>query len=249
MLLRRGFRCQAAPPDLPFDPGGDAAGLERLARKLDHYAFRLFLRGAIQRPDGFAPREATRYLNEEQAEEHAEELLRLGLGERLADGRYRLLRPARSFGGVLEWYVARGLRHRLGFEVATGLRLQGSEPGGDLDVVATAEGRLLYCEVKSSPPKNLEPGEVQAFLERLRALRPDLALFVVDTALRLGDKVVPMLAREVSRNRSPVQPRRIVRELWAVTPHFYAVNAHRDLLANLERAVGEGLRALAPPAP
>ncbi|MBI5542771.1 MAG: hypothetical protein HY901_02705 [Deltaproteobacteria bacterium] len=53
--------------------------------------------------------------------------------EKLPRGRYRLLRPARSFGGTLEWYVARELKRRLGFEVATALALacprRGRGPG------------------------------------------------------------------------------------------------------------------------
>jgi hypothetical protein len=63
--------------------------------------------------------------------------------------------------------------------------------GGDLDVVATAEGKLAYLELKSSPPKNLEPREIVAFFDRMCILRPDVTLFVVDTALRLSDKVYP----------------------------------------------------------
>ena len=52
---------------------------------------------------------------------------------------------------------------------------------------------------RRSPPKHLSDGEVAAFFDRLRLLRPDVALFVVDTALRLGDKVVPMLGAELAR--------------------------------------------------
>ena len=34
----------------------------RFVEALRHYAFRLFLRGAIQHPEGFAPDDATRFL-------------------------------------------------------------------------------------------------------------------------------------------------------------------------------------------
>jgi hypothetical protein len=72
----------------------------------------------------------------------------------------------------------------------------------------------------------------------------------VDTALRLEDKVVPMLQGElVRRGAGAAAPRRIVRELWALTPFFYAVNARHDLMANIARAIAEGLRALAPAPP
>jgi len=56
MLRRRGFHPKPWPPDLPFPAGFEEERQEALARRLDHYAFRLFLRGAIQHPSGFRPR-------------------------------------------------------------------------------------------------------------------------------------------------------------------------------------------------
>jgi hypothetical protein len=248
MLHRRGFHPKPWRPDLPFPPDVVEAAQERLARRLDHYAFRLFLRGAIQRPSGFRPVEATRYVDSAAARSMAEELVDLGLAERAGRARYRLLHPPRSFGGTLEWYLARELAARLGFDTATGLRFGAPGVGGDLDVVAAAEGRLLYLEAKSSPPRQISEEEVTAFFDRLEALRPDLALFVVDTALRLGDKVVPMLAGELTRRAGrPVAPLRVAREVWALTPRLFAVGAKGDLSVNVAAAVASGLRGLAPP--
>ena len=246
MLRRRGVHPSPGAPDLPFPPGLDSARAGRFARCLDHYAFRLFLRGAIQRPNGFRPAEATRYVGADAARVMAEELVALGLASRTGRGRYRLLHPPRSFGGTLEWYVARELTERLGFDTATGLRFGAPGIGGDLDVLAAAEGRLVYVELKSSPPRQLGEAEIRAFFARVVVLRPDLALFVVDTALRLGDKVVPMLEAELGRRSGRAAARRVVRELWALTPRLYAVNAKADLVGNVSRAVAEGLRALAP---
>ncbi len=247
MLHRRGFHPKPWRPDLPFPPDIGETAQERLARRLDHYAFRLFLRGAIRRASGFRPAEATGYVDGEAARAMAEELVDLGLAERAGRAGYRLLHPPRSFGGTLEWYLARELATRLGFDTAFALRFGAPGVGGDLDVVAAAEGRLLYVEAKSSPPRQLSAEEVSAFFDRLEALRPDLALFVVDTALRLGDKVVPMLAGELARRtgRSD-EPRRVVREIWALTPRLFAVGAKGHLGVNLAAAVAEGLRGLAP---
>ncbi len=184
MLLRRGFRPSLVRPDLPFPPDLDGEKAETLCSRLGHYGFRLFLRGAIQRTEGFAHVEATRYLTPTQSKAHAEALVDLG----------------------------------------------------------------LYLELKSSPPKHLSGAEIAAFFGRLDALRPHIALFVMDTALRLSDKVVPMLLAEhaVRRGGPPAKPRRVERELWALTPHLYAVNAKPDLLVNVGHAVAEGLRALSP---
>ncbi len=247
MLRRRGFHPKPWPPDLPFPPGFDEAREEALARRLDHYAFRLFLRGAIQHSSGFRPEQATRYVEAAPAREMAEALVALGLAARAGPGRYRLVHPPRSFGATLEWYLARELADRLGFDVATALRFGAPGVGGDLDVVAAAEGRLLYTEAKSSPPRQISEEEVRAFFDRLEALRPDLALFVVDTALRLGDKVVPMLAGELARRSGkPTEPRRVVREVWRLAPGLLAVGAKGHLSVNVAAAVAEGLRGSSP---
>jgi hypothetical protein len=249
MLRRRGLDPRPSAPDLPFPAGFPGERVERFRTWLGHYAFRLFLRGAILRPDGFAPGQATRYVDAERARAMAEELVALGLAERLPRARYRLLRAPRTFGGTLEWWLAEELRGRLGLEVAHGVRSGAPGVGGDLDVVAAGEGKLLYLEAKSSPPKHVAPAEVSAFLRRVRAVRPDVALFVVDTALRLSDKIVPMFEAALAGGAAPARPRRVVRETWAVTPHVYLVNAREDLVENVCRAVAEGLRALAPPTP
>lgn len=251
MLARRGFRSRATRPDLPFS--GDLSGEDaaRLAELLGHYAFRLFLRGAIQKPEGFAADEATAYVKGGLARTFADALVGLGMALPLAHGRYQLARRVTSFGPTLEWYVARELARRLCFDVAAAVKLHAHGVGGDLDVVAAAEGKLVYLEVKSSPPKHLSDAEVGAFFDRLSLLRPDITLFVMDTALRLSDKVVPMLIAELKRRLgdASLTPRRIVRELWALTPHLYVVNSKPDLMANIGRAIAEGLMALAPPAP
>ena len=249
MLARRGLRPSKARLDLPFPENLDEEKGDQLAGLLGHYAFRLFLRGAIQHPEGFAPEEVTQYLKKSQSRAYTELLVKQGLAGKTSPGRYRLLRTAKSFGGTLEWYVARELGRRFGFDVAAGVRFHARGVGGDLDVVAAAEGKLAYLELKSSPPKNLEDREIAAFFDRMQRVRPDITLFVVDTALRLSDKVLPMLVAGLEHRRGggSVVPRRIERELWALTPHLYAVNGKLDLITNIGRALAEGLLALAPP--
>jgi hypothetical protein len=246
MLVRRGLTPQQSRPDLAFPPGLDDATADQLARLLGHYAFRLFLRAAIL-SGPFEPASMTRYLTADQALGLAEKLADLGLANRLPGQKFSLAHPARSFGGTLEWYVARELRRRYAFDVAVGIKLKGRKSGGDLDVVAAAEGKLVYIELKSSPPKYLTPSEVGSFFERVRSLRPDVSLFALDTALRLADKVIPMMEEELPAEAP--RAARVRRELWAITPHVFAVNAQPDLIGNIGRAIAEGLRALAPPAP
>lgn len=246
MLVRRGFTPSRAALDLPFDPELPEPEAARLADALDHYAFRLFLRGAIHHKDGFSPEEATRFLSHHHAAERAAQAAALGLLARLPGGHFRLVRPCASFGGTLEWYVARRLATRFALDAAAGVKFHAPGVGGDLDVVAAGEGRLILFELKSSPPKHLGEDEVGAFLDRVRALKPHVAIFAVDTALRLTDKVVPLLASVAARRGKEMAPRRVERELWALSPHLYVVNAKPDLMANIGRALAEGLRALAP---
>jgi hypothetical protein len=247
MLVRRGLRPQRSEGDLPFPPGLDEQTADRIAGWLGHYAFRLFLRGAIQKSGGFLPAATTRYLTKAQSLNYADVLVALGLAEKFSRSRYKMKWAARSFGGTLEWYVGRELERRFGFNVATGIKLHVRGGGGDLDVIAAAEGKLVYVELKSSPPKNLSEREMAAFCDRLHLLRPDLSLFVVDTALRLSDKVLPMLVREFKRRGYDAsRPKAIAAQLWALTPHVYIVNGSRDLMANIGKAIAAGFHALSP---
>lgn len=247
MLARRGLRPSLARADLPFPSDISAETADALAERLGHYAFRLFMRGVILHGDGFTPDETTSYVSAAQARTFTETLVALGVVEECGCDRYRLMRRAGSFGGTLEWFVARELRRWLGFDVASGVKFHARGVGGDLDLVAAAEGKLIYVELKSSPPKHLSNGEVGAFFERVSRVRPDLALFVVDTALRLSDKVVPMLTDELAR-RSGTAPAlsRVERELWMLGTRIYVVNSQPDLMRNVGRAITEGLLALQP---
>jgi hypothetical protein len=248
MLARRGLRPSLARPDLPFPSDISIETADALTERLGHYAFRLFVRGVIHHGDGFTPDEATNYVSAAQARAFTETLVALGVVAANGGDRYRLVRPAASFGGTLEWYVGRELRRWLGFDVATGVKFHARGIGGDLDLVAAAEGKLIYVELKSSPPKHLSNREVSAFFDRVRLVRPDLALFVVDTALRLSDKVVPMLTEELARRSETVPaPCRVERDLWTLGRHLYVVNSRPDLMTNIGRVIAEGLLAQHPP--
>jgi hypothetical protein len=241
MLLRRGLRPRPSAPDLPFPPDVEREVADRVAERLSHYAFRLFLRGAILAAGPFLPEAATRYVPAAIARRMARELATLGLAEPLLAGRFRLRWPARNFGGTLEWWVGRELARRLGFAVATGVRSGTRSVGGDLDVVAAAEGKLVYLELKSSPPKHLTRGEVRAFLRRAGALRPAASVLVIDTALRLSDKVLPMLDAELSRDGVAPPRRRLVRDSWRLDARLYVVSARGSLIDNIEAAIADAL--------
>ena len=84
--------------------------------------------------------------------------------------------------------------------------------------------------------------EVSAFFDRVRLVRPNVALFVVDTALRLSDKVVPMLTDELARRSETVPaPCRVESELWTLGRHLYVVNSRPDLMTNIGRVIADAL--------
>src|SRR5690348_10900518 len=101
-LVRRGLRPTHSKPDLPFPRDWSPVAAERLSTKLSHYAFRLFLRGAILRSGAFRPPEVTQYVTPAMAMSFASFLEELGLAKKSEPGSYCLVHPAKGFGGVLE---------------------------------------------------------------------------------------------------------------------------------------------------
>jgi hypothetical protein len=207
---------------------------------LGHYSYRLFLRDVLKQRTELRPATLTRYATPAVAARYLRFLAAAGLVTRTGRGRYRLAdgRIA-SFGGTLEWYVAELLAREFGCAATHGLRIPRAPHGGDYDVVACAEGEVLYVEAKSAPPRQIVQGEVAAFLDRVDTLRPDLALFLADTTLRMRDKLVPLFAAEATRRGLPWVATRLVQETWRVGPEIYLLNAEPDL----RRALGACLAA------
>jgi hypothetical protein len=161
-------------------------------------------------------------------------LTRTRLVKAAGGGKYRLgIAGVTSFGQTLEWYIAELLTREFGCEATFGIRIPQAWPGGDYDVLACAEGELIYVETKSAPPRQIVQGEVGAFLERIDTVRPDLALFLVDTQLRMRDKLVPFFRAEIRRLRLKWPATRVEREIWRVGPDVYLLNSGPDLTRNL----------------
>jgi hypothetical protein len=134
--------------------------------------------------------------------------------------------------------MAEVLRREFSCPALYGLRCRGSRYGGDYDVVALLEGSLLYLEVKSSPPKNIEGDEVHAFLARLKDLIPHLALFFVDTELRLKDKIVSFFETELFAlglrdNGNPPRIQKIGDEIFFAPPRVYILGSKRSIAKNM----------------
>lgn len=218
---------------------------DRFYAEMQRYSFRLVLRDLIRlgRRGAVAAEDLTRQASLRAVRGHLGALTELELVGPAAGGRVRLLTRASSLGPTLEWFVAEVLRRELGFCVGWSLPLRGGSTGGDLDVVALAEGRLLLVEVKSGPPKHLQGSHVAAFLDRVEALAPHGAIFFEDTELRMKDKVVPLFEQALADRGVALRPRRLKRELFTVGPAIFIANAHPELVGNLSCCVSHLLRA------
>ena len=237
LLKRRGFRIykQEAGGDLLL-PGPEF--LDEFYGLLHKYSFRLFLRDVIQRQNGFTAEQVARYATLKVTRAYVEQLVQMGLVERRAS-RYALARrPVKSFGETLEWYIAEVFRRELAAEAVWGVKFKRPRVGGDYDVIAKFDGALFYVEVKSSPPKQIYDSEVAAFLDRVEDLAPAIAVFFMDTELRMKDKLVPMFeAALAKRSAAPPEVVRMERELFQIRDRIFIVNAKESIVHNLETVV------------
>jgi hypothetical protein len=234
LLRRRGFRIYKKEPgeDLLL-PGPEF--LDEYYAMLHKYSFRLFLRDVIKHQSGFTIEQVTRYATPRVTREYAEYLVRTGLLARKAV-RYALVkRPIKSFGETLEWYIAEIFKREFASEAVWGVKFRRPRVGGDYDVIAKLDGSLVYVEVKSSPPKQIYDSEVAAFLDRVEDLAPAVAIFFMDTELRMKDKLVPMFeAAFAKRSADPPPVLRLERELFHVQDRIFIVNAKESVVNNLE---------------
>lgn len=203
------------------------------------YSFRLFLREVLSHGSSFRVADVVRYSSPDTGRKYLRVLSEIGLVERLAGPDYRLLDlPPISLGPTLEWFMAEVFRKEFSCPALYGLRCKGTRFGGDFDVVSAMESRLIYMEVKSSPPKNIEGDEVHEFFSRLEDLQPHLAFFFVDTGLRLKDKIVPLFEAEREAAGYPKpdgagQAEKIGDEIFFLKPALYLLGSKRSIAGNL----------------
>jgi hypothetical protein len=242
-LRVRGFRVHSMQPggDLLIPAPEHTGEFYDLMKK---YSFRLFLREVIKRQGAFGRRDVTRYANARVTGEYIDALLDMGLARREGRHGFRLLREVSSFGDTLEWFMAEVMKREFLTQAFWGVKFKGKQVGGDYDLLARVDCSLLYMEVKSSPPKQVQDAEVAAFLDRVEDLAPLLSVFFMDTELRMKDKIVSMFEEELAR-RSPGEPPPVLRmekELFRAGEDIFIINAKDSIVANLEKVLSWRLR-------
>jgi hypothetical protein len=151
--------------------------------------------------------------------------------------------PIKSFGETLEWFIAQIFRREFYTDAVWGLKMKMRTIGGDYDLLAKIDGSILYMEIKSSPPKQIYQKEISAFFERVYDMMPEIAIFLVDTELRMKDKIVPMFEDELKvRFSNPPVVKRMERELFEIMneterPKMFIINTKDSIINNIEKVL------------
>ena len=233
MLGNRGFRIyKKEPSDDLVVP--DRTYASAYYEKLKKYSFRLFLRDVIKHQDNFTLDTVTRFATRRVSSGYLDFIMRAGIAEPFRNS-YRLkTRPTKSFGETLEWFVAKLVRNRFRAETIWGIKFRGRPVGGDYDLIAKIESKIMYMEIKSSPPKQIYDREIAAFFNRIEDLSPDMSIFFVDTELRMKDKIVPMFEDELRRRyKKKIPLERIVKELFHINRKIFIINAKGGIVSNI----------------
>ncbi|MFQ5667646.1 MAG: hypothetical protein ACE5I7_14635 [Candidatus Binatia bacterium] len=223
-----------------------AKAQEELYQLLQHYSFRLFLRDVIKHRERFGLADLLRYCSPASGRRY----LRWLRDHKLVRGtgkHFHLAIDAVSFGPTLEWFVSRVLEHEYGIPSGWNIRLDAARGGGDYDVVGLQEGTCVYIETKSSPPRNIEVTQVRAFLDRVETLRPDVAIFLNDTQLRMGDKIVVLftaaLRHRLGRRAAMFPLERLSGEIFVAAERLFIANSAPDLVGNIGLCLAQYFRA------
>ncbi len=234
------------PPDLtPFYKN-------QFYEVMKKYSFRLVLRDMIKHQNRFRIQDLTHYCSPGVAQGYCSLLREMGTIVKEGVGRYRTrVSPLYSFGPTLEWFIAEMFKREFASPAIYGVSMKKTPSGGDYDVIASWNRRLVYVEVKSSPPKGVESSEVKTFFSRIDDLLPEVTLLFNDTQLRMKDKLVVMFEEELERKYGresktlyPVE--RLVEELFHVQHRIFIVNSKKDVAENFHICLKDHLQYGAP---
>jgi hypothetical protein len=240
MLKMRGIRVfRKNPTDrLFFPPELPPSYKNQLYETMKKYSFRLVLRDIIKHQDRFRIQDLTHYCSPKVAQGYCDFLYKMGAIQEDRTGRYRTrVFPIYSFGSTLEWFIAEMFKKEFASPALYGVHVKKTPSGGDYDVIASWNRRLIYVEVKSSPPKGVELGEVKTFFSRIDDLLPEVAILFNDTQLRMKDKLVVMFEEELERRygkeaKTLYRVERLVQELFHVRHRIFIVNSKKDVVEN-----------------
>jgi hypothetical protein len=242
MIRMRGLKIfrKDSTDRLFFPPTLSPADQTRFYEKMKRYSFRLVLRDMIKNQDRFRIQDLTHYCSPKVAREYCDLLRKMGAIVKGGSATYRTrLSPIYSFGPTMEWFIAQMFKKEFASPAIYGVTLKKTSSGGDYDVIASWNQRLVYVEVKSSPPKGIEISEISTFFSRLEDLLPDVVFLFNDTQLRMKDKLVVMFEEELEKRHGkkaktlyPVE--RLIDELFHVQNRIFIVNSKKNIANNFQ---------------
>ena len=220
----------------------------RFYEMMKKYSFRLVLRDMIKFQDRFRIRDLTRYCSSKVVQGYCKRLCDMGVIIKNERGNYQTrVSPLYSFGPTLEWFVAEMFKKEFSSPAIYGVSIKNTPSGGDYDVIASWNQRLVYIEVKSSPPKGIEQNEISTFFSRTDDILPDVGFLFNDTQLRMKDKLVVMFEKDLgkryggkSKTLYPVE--RLIEELFHVQNRVFIVNSKKDVVENFQICLKDYLR-------
>jgi len=212
----------------------------RFYEMMKRYSFRLVLRDMIKNQDRFGIQDLTHYCSSKVAQGYCDVLCEMGAIAKSGRSGYRTrVSPLYSFGPTLEWFIAEVFKREFASPAIYGVNVKNTPSGGDYDVIASWNRRLVYVEVKSSPPKGVESSEVSTFFSRIEDLLPEVTFLFNDTQLRMKDKLVVMFEEELGKRYGqesqflyPVE--RLMGELFHVQHRLFIVNSKKDAVENFQ---------------
>jgi len=250
MLRMRGIRVfrKNSTERLFFPPDLSLFYKTRFYEMMKKYSFRLVLRDMIKFQDRFHIQDLTRYCSAKVVQGYCNLLCEMGVIIKDGRGKYRTrVSPLYSFGPTLEWFIAEMFKREFASPAIYGVSVKNTPSGGDYDVIASWNQRLVYVEVKSSPPKGVEQNEISTFFSRMDDILPDMAFLFNDTQLRMKDKLVVMFEEELERRHGkeskilyPVE--RLFEELFHVQNHIFIVNSKKGVAENFQICLKHYLR-------
>jgi hypothetical protein len=254
LLRMRGIRIfRKNPVDRLFFPSDlSVSNQARFYKMMKKYSFRLVLRDMIKNQEGFLVSDLTRYCSSKVVREYCETLCEMGVIIKSGKLSYQTgVRSLYSFGPTLEWFIAEMFKREFSSPALYGVSVKKTRSGGDYDVIASWDQRLVYAEVKSSPPKGVEQAEISTFFSRLEDLLPDVVILFNDTQLRMKDKLVVMFEEALNRRYGgdskrlyPVE--RLIGELFHIQHRIFIVNSKKDVVENFGICLRDYLRHSSP---
>lgn len=208
-------------------------------KMLHRYSVRLLLHDVLNNFPQCTLADLTHYCSPTSARKFLKEFEEFGIVSVIDDQHIRIhLEDKLNTGWILEWFISSILAIEFGCATVFNVGLVGTQAGGDFDVLASWMGKLLYIESKSAPPKGIHNPEIAAFLERVQNIKPDLAIFINDTHLRVKDKIVLMFEEELIKLKgvqslTSLPIRRVREQIFQLNHYIYIMNSKRTIAGNL----------------